>query len=47
MKPSQLKKLDCELRDYVAYLTDDMGRPERRGAMGVTVQVPAYPAYLR
>lgn len=34
MKPSQLKKLDFELRDYVAYLTDDMGRPERREAMG-------------
>lgn len=34
MTPNQLKKLDRELEAYVAYLTADMGRPERRQAMG-------------
>jgi len=34
MTPNQLKRLDNELKAYVAYLADDMGRPERRQAMG-------------
>jgi SRSO17 transposase len=34
MTPSQLKRLDRELGAYVEYLTSEMGRPERRAAMG-------------
>jgi len=34
MTPSQLKRLDRELGTYVEYLTSEMGRPERRAAMG-------------
>lgn len=33
MTPSQLKKLDKELDEFLNYITDDMGRPERRRAM--------------
>ena len=33
MTPNQLKRLDRELESYVAYLTAEMGRPERRHAM--------------
>jgi SRSO17 transposase len=34
MTPTQLKKLTHELEAYVEFLTADMGRPERRHAMG-------------
>jgi SRSO17 transposase len=34
MTPFQLKKLRRELAEYVEFLTTDMGRPERRQAMG-------------
>ena len=34
MRPSQIKKLERELADYVESMTADMGRPERRRAMG-------------
>jgi SRSO17 transposase len=34
MTPTQLKRLDRELETYVEYLTAQMGRPERRQAMG-------------
>jgi SRSO17 transposase len=34
MTPQQLKKLRRELEEYVGFLTADMGRPERRQAMG-------------
>jgi SRSO17 transposase len=34
MTPHQLKRLDRELEAYVEYLTAEMGRPERRHAMG-------------
>lgn len=34
MTPTQLKRLDHELEAYVEYLTAEMGRPERRQAMG-------------
>jgi len=34
MTPHQLKRLDRELEAYVEYLTGEMGRPERRKAMG-------------
>ena len=34
MTPLQLKKLRRELDEYVEFLTADMGRPERRQAMG-------------
>jgi SRSO17 transposase len=34
MNPRQLKRLHREFRAYVAYLTDGIGRPERRQAMG-------------
>lgn len=35
MTPTQLKRLDRELEKYVEYLTAEMGRPERRQAMGL------------
>jgi len=34
MTPLQIKKLKRELEEYVGFLTADMGRPERRQAMG-------------
>lgn len=34
MTPNQLKRLDRELAVYVEFLTAEMGRPERRQAMG-------------
>jgi SRSO17 transposase len=34
MTPHALKKLDRELTAFVAEMTDAMGRPERRAAMG-------------
>lgn len=34
MTPNQLKKLDQELTTFVEFITADMGRPERRHAMG-------------
>jgi SRSO17 transposase len=34
MKPHELKKLDRELSAFIAEMTDAMGRPERRAAMG-------------
>jgi SRSO17 transposase len=34
MTPNQLKRLGTELETYVEYLTTEMGRPERRQAMG-------------
>jgi SRSO17 transposase len=34
MTPRQLKKLNRELKKYVEFLATDMGRPERRKAMG-------------
>src|SRR5215468_1085743 len=34
MRLSQIKKLDRELTEYVESMTADMGRPERRRAMG-------------
>lgn len=34
MTPHELKKLDRELTRFVAEMTDGMGRPERRAAMG-------------
>lgn len=33
MTPTQLKKLDRELSEYLEYVTDGMGRPERRRAL--------------
>ena len=33
MKPTEIKRLDRELTDYVDLLTDGLGRPERRRAM--------------
>lgn len=35
MTPSQIRKLERELGEYVEWLTDGMGRPERREAMGL------------
>ena len=35
MTPAQLKKLDQQLTEFLDYLTDDMGRPERRRAMAL------------
>ena len=35
MTPQQLRKLDRELGEYIDWLTDGMGRPERREAMGL------------
>ncbi|HST33844.1 MAG TPA: IS701 family transposase [Solirubrobacteraceae bacterium] len=35
MTPQQIRKLERELGEYVAQLTDGMGRPERREAMGL------------
>ena len=35
MTPLQIRKLERELGEYVAWLTDGMGRPERREAMGL------------
>lgn len=37
MTPQQLRKLDRELGAYIDWLTADMGRPERREAMGLYV----------
>lgn len=37
MTPQALKKLDRELAEYLESLTDGMGRPERRAAMGLYV----------
>lgn len=37
MTPRQLRKLDRELGEYIDWLTADMGRPERREAMGLYV----------
>jgi SRSO17 transposase len=34
MTPHQLRKMDRELTAFLAEMTDDMGRPERRAAMG-------------
>jgi SRSO17 transposase len=34
MTPHSLKKLDRELTAFIADMTTDMGRPERRAAMG-------------
>lgn len=34
MKPHELKKLDSELTSFLAMMTEGMGRPERRAAMG-------------
>jgi SRSO17 transposase len=34
MTPHELKKLDRELTRFIAEMTDGMGRPERRAAMG-------------
>jgi SRSO17 transposase len=33
--PQQIRKLERELNEYVEWLTDGMGRPERRAAMGL------------
>lgn len=33
MTPAQMKKLDRELEEFLDYITDGMGRPERRRAM--------------
>lgn len=35
MRPQSLKKLDRELTEYIESLTEGMGRPERRSAMGL------------
>ena len=35
MTPAQLKKLDKELNEFLDYVTDGMGRPERRRAMSL------------
>ena len=35
MTPQQIRKLERELNEYVEWLTDGMGRPERRAAMGL------------
>lgn len=35
MTPAQLKKLDKELNEFLDYVTDGMGRPERRRAMAL------------
>jgi SRSO17 transposase len=35
MTPQQIRKLERELSEYVGWLTDGMGRPERREAMGL------------
>lgn len=35
MTPAQLKRLDRELGEYIEWLTDGMGRPERRDALGL------------
>ncbi len=37
MTPQSLKKLDRELAEYLESLTEGMGRPERRAAMGLYV----------
>ena len=34
MKPHELKRLDTELTSFLATMTEGMGRPERRAAMG-------------
>jgi SRSO17 transposase len=34
MRPSQIKKLERELGEYITSMTVDLGRPERRRAMG-------------
>ena len=33
MIPSQMRKLDAELREYIELMVADMGRQERRSAM--------------
>jgi SRSO17 transposase len=33
--PQQIRKLERELNEYLEWLTDGMGRPERRAAMGL------------
>ena len=35
MTPTQLKRLDKELTEFLDYITDGMGRPERRRAMSL------------
>jgi SRSO17 transposase len=35
MTPAQLRKLDRELTEFLDYITDEMGRPERRRAMSL------------
>jgi SRSO17 transposase len=35
MTPAQLKKLERELGEYIEWLTDGMGRPERRESLGL------------
>jgi SRSO17 transposase len=35
VRPQSLKKLDRELTEYIESLTEGMGRPERRSAMGL------------
>jgi SRSO17 transposase len=35
MTPAQLKRLDKELNEFLDYITDSMGRPERRRAMAL------------
>jgi SRSO17 transposase len=35
MTPAQLKRLDRELDDYIDWLTDGMGRTERRESLGL------------
>lgn len=35
MTPTQLKKLDKQLAEFLDYITDGMGRPERRRAMAL------------
>jgi SRSO17 transposase len=35
MTPAQLKRLDRELGEYIEWLTDGMGRPERRESLGL------------
>lgn len=35
MTPAQLKRLERELNDYIDWLTEGMGRPERREALGL------------
>ncbi len=35
MTPTQLKKLDKQLNEFLDYITEDIGRPERRRAMAL------------